>query len=42
VDGAVRMAAGMTHFNSWSRVGLLMWWAVEALWAVFQAQPKFS
>jgi hypothetical protein len=43
VDGAERTAAaGTAYLNSRRRLGLLVWWVVEALWAVFQAQPKFS
>jgi hypothetical protein len=42
VDGAERTAAGTAYLNSRRRLGLLVWWVVEALWAIFQAQPKFS
>jgi hypothetical protein len=41
-NGEVRTAAGTTHFNSGSRLGLLIWWVVEALRGIFQAPPKFS
>jgi cytochrome b561 len=41
VDGEVRMAVGMTHFNSGNWVGLLVWCLCRLCGSFFKHDPSF-